>query len=80
MPIARGLLFTLVGALLSSRLPANPIGWICLSIGLALMLAGAADGYARMKGRPALWIPGADHAARSDSLPGIIRTFAASPS
>jgi hypothetical protein len=39
------LAFTLVGALVSSRLPANPIGWVCLAIGLFLMLAGAADGY-----------------------------------
>jgi hypothetical protein len=39
------LAFTLVGVLVSSRLPANPIGWICLAIGLTMMLAGAADEY-----------------------------------
>ncbi|MDQ4126552.1 MAG: hypothetical protein M3151_01110, partial [Actinomycetota bacterium] len=30
--------FALVGALISSRLPANPIGWVCLAIGLTLSL------------------------------------------
>jgi hypothetical protein len=39
------LAFTLVGALISSRLPTNPIGWICLAIGLILALEGVADGY-----------------------------------
>lgn len=39
------LAFTLVGALISSRLPTNPIGWICLSIGLILALEAVADGY-----------------------------------
>lgn len=33
------LAFALVGALISSRLPANPIGWVCLAIGLTLSLA-----------------------------------------
>ncbi len=39
------LAFTLVGALISSRLPTNPIGWICLAIGLILALEAIADGY-----------------------------------
>ncbi len=39
------LAFALVGALIASRLPANPIGWICLVIGLALMLAAASADY-----------------------------------
>ena len=39
------LAFALVGALVASRLPTNPIGWICLTIGLAMMLGGAADEY-----------------------------------
>jgi hypothetical protein len=39
------LAFTLVGALISSRLPANPIGWICLAIGLIMALEAVADGY-----------------------------------
>jgi hypothetical protein len=39
------LAFALVGALISSRLPTNPIGWICLAIGLILALEAVADGY-----------------------------------
>ena len=39
------LAFTLVGALISSRLPTNPIGWICLAIGLIMALEAIADGY-----------------------------------
>ena len=31
--------FALVGALIASRLPTNPIGWVCLGIGLILTLA-----------------------------------------
>jgi hypothetical protein len=41
-PVAT-LAFGLVGALLSSRLPRNPVGWICLSTGLLFMLYLAAD-------------------------------------
>jgi hypothetical protein len=39
------LAFALVGALVASRLPANPIGWICLAIGLTMMLSGAVEEY-----------------------------------
>jgi len=37
--------FALVGALVASRLPANPIGWICLVIGLVLSLAAITGEY-----------------------------------
>lgn len=37
--------FALVGALISSRLPANPIGWVCLAIGLTLTLGVATGEY-----------------------------------
>ena len=39
------LAFAVVGALVASRLPGNPIGWICLVIGLTLMVGGAAEEY-----------------------------------
>jgi hypothetical protein len=39
------LAYALVGALVASRLPGNPIGWVCLVIGLTAMLGGAADEY-----------------------------------
>jgi hypothetical protein len=39
------LAFPLVGALISSRRPHNPIGWICLADGLLFMLLGMIDLY-----------------------------------
>jgi len=58
------LAFTLVGTLVSSRLPGNPIGWICLTIGLSFMLAGAADEYNEyaLQTRPG-FLPGAEYMA-----------------
>jgi hypothetical protein len=35
----------LVGALVASRLPANPIGWVFLGLAVTLGVSGAADGY-----------------------------------
>ena len=58
------LAFALVGALISSRLPANPIGWICLASGLALALAGVAGDYEAyaLRARPG-HLPGGEYAA-----------------
>ena len=55
--------FTLVGALISSRLPANPVGWICLSVGLIMALEAVADGYYvyALQTRPGL--PGGEYMA-----------------
>jgi hypothetical protein len=39
------LIFPLVGALISSRRPRNPIGWILLADGLLWMLTGMMDYY-----------------------------------
>jgi hypothetical protein len=39
------LAFPLVGALIASRHPRNPIGWICLAVGLLWMLLGLFDYY-----------------------------------
>jgi hypothetical protein len=39
------LTFPLVGALIASRRPHNPIGWICLAVGLLWMLLGLFDFY-----------------------------------
>ena len=39
------LTFPLVGALIASRRPHNPIGWICLAVGLLWMLLGLFDYY-----------------------------------
>jgi hypothetical protein len=40
------LAFPLVGALIASRRPENPIGWICLVVGIFWMLAIMSDAYA----------------------------------
>jgi hypothetical protein len=39
------LVFSLVGALIASRRPRNPIGWICLADGLLWMLTGVIEYY-----------------------------------
>jgi hypothetical protein len=44
--LAVALDFTLVGALVASRRPTNPIGWISLAAGLALVLFNASGEYA----------------------------------
>jgi hypothetical protein len=56
--------FTLVGALVASRRPTNPIGWISLAAGLALALFNAAGEYAiyALLSQPAS-LPGAQVAA-----------------
>ncbi len=39
------LAFPIVGALIASRRPENPIGWICLASGLLLMFLAVTDNY-----------------------------------
>jgi hypothetical protein len=39
------LAFPVVGALVASRRPENPIGWICLAVGLLWMLLAVTDSY-----------------------------------
>ena len=39
------LAFPIVGALIASRRPHNPIGWICLAVGLLWMLGGLGEHY-----------------------------------
>jgi UDP-N-acetylmuramyl pentapeptide phosphotransferase/UDP-N-acetylglucosamine-1-phosphate transferase len=36
-----------VGAVLASRLPRHPVGWLLLAVGLSVTGSGVADGYAR---------------------------------
>ena len=38
------LAFPVVGALIASKRPENPIGWICLIVGLLWMLLGLEEG------------------------------------
>ena len=39
------LAFPVVGALVASRRPENPVGWICLAVGLLWMFSGFTDVY-----------------------------------
>jgi hypothetical protein len=41
------LTFGLVGALIAARLPANPIGWLLIAVGLSWATDSALEGYAR---------------------------------
>ena len=39
------LAFPMVGALIASRRPNNPIGWICLAVGFLFLLLGVSEYY-----------------------------------
>jgi uncharacterized membrane protein YhaH (DUF805 family) len=39
------LAFPIVGALIASRRPRNPIGWICLAVGFLFVLLGVSEYY-----------------------------------
>jgi hypothetical protein len=41
------LTFGLVGALIAARLPANPIGWLLIAVGMSCATDSALEGYAR---------------------------------
>jgi hypothetical protein len=55
---------TTVGAVLASRRPDHPVGWLLLALGLSVSAAGVADGYAPygLLARPGA-LPGARYAA-----------------
>ena len=55
---------TTVGALLASRRPRHPVGWLLLGLGLPVALSGVATGYANygLMARPGS-LPAADWAA-----------------
>ncbi|MFL6217497.1 MAG: hypothetical protein ACJ742_02850 [Actinomycetes bacterium] len=45
--VLAALVATTVGAVLASRRPRHPVGWLLLGLGLAVTASGVADGYAR---------------------------------
>ena len=45
LPYVPFLAFPVVGALVASRRPENPVGWICLAVGLLWMFSGFTDVY-----------------------------------
>ncbi|HEX3201300.1 MAG TPA: hypothetical protein VHW42_05105, partial [Actinomycetes bacterium] len=53
--VLAALVATTVGAVLASRRPRHPVGWLLLGLGLAVTASGVADGYARygLLARPA---------------------------
>jgi hypothetical protein len=55
---------TTSGAVLASRRPAHPVGWLLLALGLSVVSSGVTDGYARygLLARPGT-LPAADHLA-----------------
>src|SRR6266545_3055378 len=58
-----------VGALLASRRPAHPVGWLLLALGLSVAVSGIATGYASygLLARPGT-LPAADYAAVANPL------------
>jgi hypothetical protein len=58
-----------VGAILASRRPRHPVGWLLLALGLLVVAAGVATGYARygLLVRPGT-LPGAVYAAAYNSV------------
>jgi hypothetical protein len=62
-----------VGAVLASRRPRHPVGWLLLTLGLSVGAAGAATGYANYGAlaRPVA-LPGADYAALYHSISILI--------
>jgi hypothetical protein len=67
---------TTVGALLASRRPRHPVGWLLLGLGLPVALSGVATGYANygLMARPGA-LPAADWAAVYHSV-SILIAFA----
>ena len=62
-----------VGAVLASRRPRHPVGWLLLALGLSVVAAGVAQGYAGygLVVRPGS-LPGARWAALYEPAPGIV--------
>jgi hypothetical protein len=62
-----------VGAVLASRRPRHPVGWLLLALGLSVVAAGVAQGYAGygLEVRPG-WLPGARWVALYGDAPGIV--------
>jgi MFS family permease len=76
------LAFPLVGALIASRRPENPIGWLCLAVGISWMLAIASGAYAvyglRVAGPGSLPFPAAIGSLGESLAPataGLIGTY-----
>ncbi len=57
------LAFAAVGALLSSRVPGNPIGWVFLGVGVSIAVSLAGEEYARRTLDPAMSALPAGHVA-----------------
>jgi hypothetical protein len=62
-----------VGAVLASRRPRHPVGWLLLALGLSVVAAGVAQGYAGygLQARPGS-LPGARWVALYGDAPGIV--------
>src|SRR5215213_4177658 len=62
-----------VGAVLASRRPRHPVGWLLLALGLSVVAAGVAQGYAGygLQVRPGS-LPGARWVALYEPAPGIV--------
>ena len=70
---AAGVSAATVGAVLASRRPRHPVGWLLLALGLSVVVSGVADGYASygLVVRPGS-LPGARWVALYGDAPGVV--------
>ena len=62
------LVFVTVGAVVASRVPSNPIGWLCIAMALLPAVAGLGDEYVFKALEPSSDLPGAGYVALTQTF------------
>ena len=69
--------FATVGAVVASRVPENPIGWLCIAMALVPAVAGLGDEYVQFSLRAENHLPGIGYVAATQSLWNAFMTLPA---